>query len=289
MSRAMRLNDYEREQLHAIRRWEDESPGWGTRLLAKPGGTAARAVQAVVPVSALRAALQGLNSVALKLRGREAILKRAKVGALSDLRAAELQQCDALARSEARRAMAIAGGSGAVLGVAGALGMVVDVPALLAQGLRAIHRTAMAYGEELSGDDGQRLAIGIFALASANSMDEKQAALGALRGHGELLDAAWRDGVERVAERELAKEAAVFSLQTLASRIGVQLGSRKAAGSVPVLGAAIGASVNAWYLHDLSQTARYVFQERWLAAKYKTLPALGRRMKAVTQEKSEAS
>ncbi|HUP92936.1 MAG TPA: EcsC family protein [Solimonas sp.] len=278
----MHLTDYELEQLRAIRRWEAEIPGWGTRLLAKPGGAAAKAVQALVPVSALRAALQGLNGMALRMRGHKVILRRAKVDSLEALRALPLERCDAVALGEMKRAMAIAGGSGAVFGLAGALGLVADVPTLLTLGLRAVHRTALSYGEDLGGPQGQRLAIGIFALASANSMDEKQAALRALRGDGEILDAAWRDGVERVAEREMAKEAAVFSLQTLASRIGLQLGRRKAAGVIPVVGAAVGASVNAWYLRDLSQAARLVFQERWLTAKYKKLPALGRAMETVT-------
>ncbi|HKY52633.1 MAG TPA: EcsC family protein, partial [Candidatus Limnocylindria bacterium] len=136
--------------------------------------------------------------------------------------------------------------------------------------LRTIHRVALCYGEDLRDADRRRMAIGIFALASANSLEEKQVAVGALRDyHPERLDeAAWRDGVERAAERELAKEAAVFSLQNLAQRLGINLGKRKVAGVVPVLGAVIGGSVNAWYLWDVAQVSRYVFQERWLVDRY---------------------
>ena len=70
--------------------------------------------------------------------------------------------------------------------------------------------------------------------------------------------------MERAAEREFAKEAAVFSLNNLASKLGINLGKRKAAGVLPVLGALVGGSVNAWYLYDVAQVSRYVFQERWL-------------------------
>jgi hypothetical protein len=71
-----------------------------------------------------------------------------------------------------------------------------------------------------------------------------------------------------VTEREIAKEATVYSLQNLARAIGVNLGKRKIAGSVPVLGIAVGAAVNAWYLSDVATAARHTFQERWLGGKY---------------------
>lgn len=258
------MDAYEQRCLDEIARWRVQPPGWGTRLLAKPGGAAARAVQNLVPVSALRAALETVNRTALKLTRDDALLRRAGVSTLEDLRQLPLEHCDRLSLGEARRAMAMAGAGGAVLGVAGAAGLVMDVPALLTLALRTIHRTGLCYGEAGDGIERQRLAIGIFALASANSMEEKTTALAALDARSDLLDAAWRDGVERVAEREMAKEATVFSLQTLASRVGIHLGQRKAAGVVPVLGAAVGAAVNAWYLRDTAQVARYVFQQRRL-------------------------
>ena len=42
---------------------------------------------------------------------------------------------------------------------------------------------------------------------------------------------------------------------------------RKAASVVPVMGAVVGGSVNAWYIYDVARVARYCFQERWLAAR----------------------
>lgn len=266
--REQQLTAYERGQLAQLRSWQRETPGWGTRLLAKPSSSAAQMVQAVVPVQALRSTLKGLEKAAHKFGGPAPILRRAKVQSLAELREVTLQNCDRLAKFEERSSVGVAGVAGAVLGVAGAAGMVIDVPALITQAMRVIYRTALCYGEDLAQDAQQGLSIGIFALVSANSMHEKQAALQALMAQQDLLDAAWRDGVERVAERELAKEAAVFSLQTLASRIGLHLGQRKVAGTVPVLGAAVGGAVNAWYIHEVAQTARYVFQERWLRARY---------------------
>ena len=262
------LTPYETQQLELIRDWQAESPGWGTRLLAKPGSKIAGAVQTLVPVEALRAALDGVNRVAGKFSDERSILERAGVASLADLRSVQLETCDRLMRTEQRRAMAMAGVGGAALGIAGAAGMVVDVPALIGLALRTIHRVGLCYGEDLR--QHRRLAIGVFALASANSLEEKREAVAALQ-HFEphsLDEAAWRDGVERAAEREFAKEAAVFSMNNLASKLGINLGKRKAAGVVPLLGALVGGSVNAWYLYDTAQVSRYVFQERWLAQKH---------------------
>jgi hypothetical protein len=268
-----KLLAYERQVLREIREWQAETPGWGTRLLARPAGKAAEVVQALIPVSALRAALEGAHRVAQKFSDQKSILKRAGVHQLKDLRALELQQCDRIARSVSRRAMAMAGAGGAAFGVAGAAGLVADVPALITLALRSIVRTGLCYGEDALADPESRLAIGVFALASANTEEEKATAVAALRDYGNgLLDVAWKEGVERAAERELAKEAAVFSAQNLAKKLGVNIGKRKAAEALPIFGALVGGSVNAWYLRDVTRCARYVFQERWLAHKYGTLP-----------------
>jgi len=265
------MNSYEQQQLDRIRRWQAEAPGWGARLMAKPGGRIVQVVQTVVPDSALKAALEGANALADRLASEHSILKRAGVQTLNELRALPLETCDGFAQTERRRAMAMAAGGGALFGIAGLWGMAADVPTLLTLALRAVHRTGLCYGEDALTEERRRTALGVFALASANSVEEKQAAVVALQSSGSGEAMALREGLERAAERELAKEAAAFSLQTLASRIGVNLGQRKAAGAVPVLGMAIGAAVNAGYLHDVATAARFVFQERWLRAKYPEL------------------
>lgn len=267
------LTPYEQRQLDAIRAWQAEAPGWGTRLLANPSRKVASAVQAMVPEEALRAALDGVNRMAVKLADDRSILKRARLASLDRLRAQDLEVCDGLMRTEQRRAMAMAGLGGAAFGVAGVAGMVADVPTLIGLALRTIHRVGLCYGENLGAPSHRKLAIGIFALASANSLEEKQIAVAALRDFApaSLDPAAWRDGVERAAERELAKEAAVFSLHSLAQKLGVNLGKRKAAGVLPVLGALVGGSVNAWYLWDVAQVARFVFQERWMMERHSAL------------------
>ena len=149
------------------------------------------------------------------------------------LRAQPLESLDALSRTVTRRALALGGATGALFGIAGAAGLVADVPTLLTLAMRTIHRVGLCYGEKHAADDERRLTLGIFALVSANSAEEKALAVAALRSGSALVDAAWRDGVERITERELAKDATIYSLQNLARAIGLNLGKRKIAGSVP--------------------------------------------------------
>lgn len=268
------MTPYERRVLKEVRAWQKRPPGWGTRLLAGPGKTLASAMEFVVPPSALRAALEAADAAGRKLADRRSILAKAGVESMEKLRELPLPQCDRLARGVSRRAMLLGGGGGALFGAAGVLGLVADVPSLLTLALRTVHRTAYCYGIEEA--LAARLGLIVFALASANSMQEKTLALQAVRGADpERLHEAWRGGVERIAQREMAKETTVYSLQNLARTIGVNLGKRKAAGGLPVIGMAIGAAVNANYVADIAEAARMVFRERWLRERYPALSSRG--------------
>lgn len=259
---------YEREQLARITAWRDESPDLATRWMGKALSPAAQAVQRAIPVDWLRGALAGVQKTSSRLADQRSLLKRAGVASLAALHAVPLERCDELATGVARRGTALAGGSGALFGVVGAAGLVADVPTLLVQAFRVIHRTGLCYGEDCADPALARLPIAIFALASANSMNEKQAALAAIEREQAASNAAVRDGLERAAERELAKEAAVFSIQRLSGAITRRLGLAKASGSVPVIGALVGGAVNAWYLNEVATCARVAFQLRWLRRRH---------------------
>jgi hypothetical protein len=265
----MPLTAYETKVLHDIHAWQRAEPGVVPRLFAKASGPASKAMQTLVPEGVLTKAFDLARSAAQRVAGRRSILRVAGVAAIEDLKQAPLTTCDRAATHVRRRAMATAGASGAALGVAGAPGMIADVATLLVLALRTVHRTGLCYGEDCFAGDDDTVALAVFALASVESRLEKTAVLAAL--HDRDADAGalahWRDSVESAAERELAKGAMMLSAQTLARRISANLGMRLSAGAVPVLGALVGGSVNAWYVHDLATVARYVFQERWLRAR----------------------
>ena len=266
-------SSYEREQFERIIDWQLRQPDIATRLLARGTGPASHVLQSIVPTVALRMALDTVQAAARRLSNQRSVLRRAGVSELADLARGPLERSDRLARQVARRSMLMASGTGALFGAAGGLGLVVDVPSLLVIAFRSIHRVGLCYGEDCLESGQRRLPLAIFALASSNTMEEKQEAFAAIQQDLLLQGPALRGGVERTARRELVKETATVSLNRVARQVGTHLGWRKAAESLPLAGALVGGSVNAWYLHDVARTARFAFQLRWLEGRYPHLRA----------------
>lgn len=279
------LNAYERRQWNAIERWRVAQPDWGTRTMRTPTRIASFAAQKIVPTGVLRGVLRGVDHAAGWSAVRRDVLKAAEVDDLDALRNASLEKCDLLAQRVEIRAMALGVSGGALFGLAGAPGMAADIPTLLALALRTIHRTAYCYGEDWRAPERRGLAIGVFALASANTLEEKQTAWDAWCDAADLFAEAWRDGVERAAERHLAKGAAQYSIKAMADRIGFNLARRSVfgLGLVPVIGAVIGGAINAGYLQDIAAVAQRALQYRWLSANHPAL-ALSRQRAAIDDD-----
>lgn len=254
---------YEERCRLELEQWRERAPSLlvqGSERLLAP---AVRAVQAAIPDEAFRAALHAADDVATRFAARQRFLRAAACAAIEELRARRLQENDRFFKRVRRQAIGLAAGSGIATGLAGAPGLALDIPALVTQALMSIHRVGWCYGFDWNERD-SRQALAVFALASANTMAEKQAAWAAVLACQDSEQAALRDGLERAAGRELSKQAAVTGLQTLARQLGINLGRRKALGVVPILGALVGGSVNAWYLNDVCQAARYVCLARRL-------------------------
>lgn len=224
----------------------------------------------VLPDDAAPRTLAAAYAASVRLSQPQSVLRQAGAASLAELRTRPLAQCDALASRLARQSGWLAGGSGAALGVVGAAGLVADAPAVLLIGLRALVRIGYCYGETPS----PALVTALFALASADTEAEKQRAWQAavtapssiaLATHG-IADAALRDGLERAAEREFAKQALTGSLQKLATTLVQRLGMGKVAGVLPLLGALVGGAVNIRFVYLLGEAARMAFAARRLAA-----------------------
>ena len=256
--------------LQAALRWRDRPASADIRSLPKVNVPVLRAVRKALPAQGVHRTLAVVYATAVRLSQQKRLLRQAKVESLEQLRARPLKEADALGQKIAKQSGWLAASSGAVLGVAGLAGWVADAPALLLLALRTLVRIGYCYGEPPSA----ALVAALFALASADTEDEKRRAWNAAlttpaagaEVDAAMSDAAVRDGLERAAEREFAKQALNSSLQKLLTTLVQRLGLKKAAGALPVIGAAVGGVVNLRFVHQLSEAARMVFVARRLLA-----------------------
>ncbi len=265
----MKTHTAERELLRAVVAWRDQPVKPDLRGLPVINVPALRQLRKVVPHDAGQRTLAAAYAASVRLSQPASVLDKAGADSLDELRTQPASQCDALARTVARQSGWLAGGSGAALGLAGAAGLVADAPALLMIALRALIRVGYCHGESPS----PTLVAALFALASADTEDEKRMAWqAALIANPEapvaaaLHEAAIRDGLERAAEREFAKQALTASVQKLTTTLIQRLGVKKAAGALPIVGAAVGAAVNIRFVYLLTEAARMAFAARHLLA-----------------------
>ena len=256
---------YEKAQLVAIERWKQEEPGVMSQAFGFVIEPLAWLVHKVVPIKAVRGALHFSNTMALWLTDSKDVMRDGSVSALRELRTKNLKLSDKLAKDVHKWAIGLAGVEGAGTGMFGLPGAAADIPALITLALRTVHKIGICYGFECITELDKRLVLGIMSASGANSIDEKVAALAALRSvELTLAKVSWQKLAIKTAENQLSKEAVLLTIKNLETQLGINLTKRKALVSIPFIGAAVGGSVNGWYIKEVGGAARRAFQERWL-------------------------
>jgi len=259
------LSDHENAQVSAIREWKRQEPSVVSKTIGAIFAPIVWLINQIIPKVALQGALD-LSDTASKWLAQIGTLKAdAGVKDFADLRRAPLQQCDQLADSVHNWAVGLAAAEGGITGFFGLPALVADVPLVISFALRTIHRIGLCYGFEMKTEEDRRFVLGVLAASGANSIEEKVAALAALRAiEVTLAKQTWKKMAEQAAKEALSKEAGILAVRNLAKQLGINLTKRKALQSIPYIGAGIGASVNAWYVREVGWAARRAFQERWL-------------------------
>lgn len=251
---------YDSERLAELRSWLASPPSLIARGFGRTTSPVVRAMKPWAPQALLEKSFAMANQAGERLAWRTQVLASAGVLEPAEIRTQPLAVADELWRSQRRRMMMLAGSEGVVTGLGGAAGWVLDVPALLVLALEGIHRSALSYGYEWDNKD---VPLAVFSLAAANSLQEKQSAWQAAM-QAQISSAEMLEGLERALNQSLAKRAAALSMSQVARQLGLNLGRRKVLGMVPLAGALVGGSVNAWYLRDVMQASRYVCHARRL-------------------------
>jgi hypothetical protein len=259
------LSDYEKRQLDAIHAWKSEEPGAVSRAFGVVLAPVAWITEKIVPEAAVRGAIDGASALGEWLADTGDVVRDAQVAEVSDLRSKDLELCDRLANEVHNWAVALAAAEGTATGAFGIFGAPVDIPAIITLALRTIHKVGICYGYQCETEEDQQFVRGILAASGANSMEEKLTALAALTAiRTTLIQQTWKLMAEKAAQGQVSKEAVLVMARNLAKQIGVNLTKRRAAAAIPAIGAAIGGSVNAWYIKEVGWAARRSFQERRL-------------------------
>ena len=259
------LNNYEKIQIKEIEKWKNEEPGVVRQAMGKPIEPLIWVLKKVVPEAAIRGALDFSNTTAEWLTDTKDVLRDGEVTKVTDLRKKDLELSDKLADSVHNWAIGFAAIEGGVTGVFGVFGAAADAPMVVTLALRTIHKIGICYGYESTNETEKKFVLGIMAASGANSLSEKVAAIATLRSiETTLAKVTWKKMAEKAAESQVSKEAAILSIKNLAKQLGINITKRKALAAIPVVGALIGGSVNAWFLKEVGWAARRAFQERWL-------------------------
>lgn len=242
---------YIENQIREIIEWENEEPSVVEKGLSKLMGWSSFTAK-VIPEVIVQEAISRACDLGKMMTGKKDILREANVRSIEELQHKDLRLSDTLADSVHNWAIGIAGSEGLTTGIGGTATIIADIGIVITLAFRSIHKIAMCYGYEVNTDAEKKFVLDILSVSSANTLRERKEALIALRS--------------RIMQRKMIEEILMSSLiKKLAKQLGINLTKRKAMQLIPVVGAGIGAAVNASYMRDVIWSARRTYQKRWIA------------------------
>jgi hypothetical protein len=164
---------------------------------------------------------------------------------------------------------ALAAGSGAVSGLVGLPGLLLELPVTTTLMLRSIAQIARDQGEDIYSDETRTACLEVFALGGRTEMDD--AADTGYYGVRLVLASHLTLATAQVSHPAIVGEGApvmVQFIQAVAARFGNQLTMRAAARVLPVIGAAAGATVNLIFMQHFQDMAHGHFTVRRLERQY---------------------
>lgn len=262
----MKQSDYLMQQYALIKAWENEEPGVVSKTFGKLLSPVGKLISVVVPEKVIESAINAANAVAQYLTDTADVLRDGNVESIEELRTKDLKLCDQMADSVHNWAIGIATAEGAAGGFVGLPGLAADIPFITTLALRTIHKIGVCYGymaDASNAEEEKAFVLGVLAAANASTLGEKASFILGLKQISLLIQRnAWKKLAEMGSASLLAKS--IVSVRQAAKLIGVNLTKRKASQSIPFIGGAVGAALNASFINDIAWAARRSYQRRWL-------------------------
>ena len=259
------LGEYQKEQIRAIEEWKNEKPPVIVSAFGVVMFPISLLIQTFVPRSAIRRAISGTSWAAERFADEGDVMRKGGVSEIEALRTKDLKLSDKLANEVHNWAIGIASAEGVGLGIWGIYGLMLDIPFIITFALRTIHKIGLCYGYKSKDEKGRQFVLALLSAAAANTASERVDAVKMLRAIDVMIAKQTLKRVtEKAVERQLAKETVMISVKNLGKKLAINITERKILQAIPVIGAVVGASVNGWFINDVSWAARRAFQERWL-------------------------
>lgn len=145
---------------------------------------------------------------------------------------------------------------GIITGMAGALGIVADIPSLIVLNLRAVCEYATYYGFDVRLQEERAFAIKVLTYATT-----PVGAKGALMADLARIGSA---AAQKKTWNEIGKTGVSTVIVKAAEQLGYKLTKAKLAQTVPYLGSAVAGGFNAKYTADVCEAAYYLYRKRFL-------------------------
>jgi hypothetical protein len=242
------------KMIRDITNWKAQSPSIISELMGTATYPITWLVRQLIPNAAIQGALSGFDWV-----GKNTTT----APGTSDHD--DIVICNKFADQVINFHIGVAVAEGGAAGFFGLPAMIVDVPAVILLAMRLIRQIGREYGFEADNEEEQKFVYSVMSSASANSQEEKLAAIATSSYLINLLSKnTWRALAEKAAGQQIGGAAAVIGIKSLAKQLGINITKRSALAAIPVIGAAVGASANGWFVRDVGIAAQNLYQERWL-------------------------
>ena len=239
------LTAYEEEQVRRIAAWKSEPPNPLTELWKRISLPVARAIEKIIPDRMVRVAIEKAYDATDWLAGQEAVKRRAGVRDLTELKHKPLEECDALAAGVGARRRRSRWSRVPRLGPAASTPRCSTSRCCSSWQSDPSARSGIATGIPWTP---ARIATSSWACWSPRWRAGSRCRRERIHHLRELEDLL----IVETQEDIVAEEALSFLFQLEIFE------------DVPGIGAASGAALNWFFIRRVDETARMVFQERWL-------------------------
>jgi hypothetical protein len=178
-----------------------------------------------------------------------------------DAAALELAVVDRAARGLKAKYQSLAAAEGAAAGMIGAAGIPADVTAVVALNQRAVSEYAAYYGFNLADPEERVFAMNVLGLAAGVGDP-------ADRLNVNYFFRAAKGAMSALSPKTAGRNVAAGLAARMAEKIGLRLTRVKMIQFAPLVGAGLGAGLNAQYTGRVCDAAYHLYRERFLARKY---------------------